>query len=35
MVYDVMYCLLYKGAIISMTKAMAVDESQYNVRVNW
>uniref|UniRef100_A0A3P8X0Q3 Hydroxysteroid (17-beta) dehydrogenase 14 n=1 Tax=Cynoglossus semilaevis TaxID=244447 RepID=A0A3P8X0Q3_CYNSE len=23
-----------KGAIISMTKAMAVDESQYNVRVN-
>uniref|UniRef100_A0A8B9JFV1 Hydroxysteroid (17-beta) dehydrogenase 14 n=1 Tax=Astyanax mexicanus TaxID=7994 RepID=A0A8B9JFV1_ASTMX len=24
-----------KGAIISMTKAMAVDESRYNVRVNW
>lgn len=31
----VMWCLLHKGAIISMTKAMAVDESRYNVRVNW
>lgn len=25
----------HKGAIVSMTKAMAVDESRYNVRVNW
>lgn len=26
---------LHKGAIIAMTKAMAVDESRYQVRVNW
>lgn len=31
----VMRRFLHKGAIISMTKAMAVDESQYHVRVNW
>uniref|UniRef100_A0A3B3CEE9 Hydroxysteroid (17-beta) dehydrogenase 14 n=1 Tax=Oryzias melastigma TaxID=30732 RepID=A0A3B3CEE9_ORYME len=30
----VMRRFLHKGAIISMTKAMAVDESQYHVRVN-
>ncbi|KAJ3600927.1 hypothetical protein NHX12_031900 [Muraenolepis orangiensis] len=28
------YFLASKGAIISMTKAMAVDESRYKVRVN-
>uniref|UniRef100_A0A3P9AD82 17-beta-hydroxysteroid dehydrogenase 14 n=1 Tax=Esox lucius TaxID=8010 RepID=A0A3P9AD82_ESOLU len=31
---DVMSLSLHKGAIIAMTKAMAVDESRYHVRVN-
>ncbi len=26
---------VHKGAITAMTKAMAVDESRYQVRVNW
>lgn len=30
-----MCSFLHQGAIISMTKAMAVDESVHNVRVNW
>ena len=31
----VMSTFYHKGAIISMTKAMAVDESRFKVRVNW